>query len=86
MFRLMSVIVILLIIAPVPSEAQDEEGLIINPTLKGPLGALNVLSSKIVRRDTMPPGWRGEKRTKFKMSEIILKMQDSATFASTPWR
>jgi hypothetical protein len=71
MFRLICIIAICIMVLPAVLEAQDEENLIINPKLKGGLGALNLLASKIVRRDTMPPGWRGEKSTKFRMSEII---------------
>lgn len=52
---------------------QEQEKLIINPRLKGGLGALPFIgNSKNVREDTMPQGWREKKRNKiYHMRDII---------------
>jgi hypothetical protein len=73
MCRLMCIIAIFLTVLPAVLESQDEEYLIINPKLKGKLGALPFFGEgKIVRSDTMPPGWRENRPHKvYKMSDYI---------------
>jgi len=61
----------LILSLPVLLHGQENEKLIINPKLKGGLGALPFPPCKIVRVDTMPPGWRGDKKTSWKASDYV---------------
>jgi len=73
MSRLMHIAAICVFVFPAALEAQGVEDLIINPKLKGTLGALPFYGEgKIVRSDTMPPGWRENRPRKvYKMSDYI---------------
>jgi len=53
------VMIIAAILVSSPLLAEEKEALIINPKLKGGLGILPLVGAcRIVREDTMPPGWR----------------------------
>jgi hypothetical protein len=61
-----SAFILVVLLLPACAAAQADEDLIINPRLKGGIGSVTFFhKSKIVRRDTMPPGWwdNRERRT-----------------------
>lgn len=73
MFNRLIILVLVVLFIPQYAMGQKDEDLIINPQLKGGVGALPFFgSTKIVKGDTMPPGWR-ENRTpkKYKMSDYV---------------